>query len=54
MSELKARKRNLSNQNGPGHHILQTGPDKQRMTLSWHEIPEWQRDNEYILMGYRR
>ncbi|KAG2139461.1 hemolysin-III related-domain-containing protein [Suillus cothurnatus] len=54
MSELSARKRNLSNQNGPGYHILQTGPDKKRMTLSWHEIPEWQRDNEYILMGYRR
>jgi hypothetical protein len=24
-------------QNGPGHHILQTGPEEQRMTLSWHE-----------------
>jgi len=22
-------------------------------TLSWSEIPEWQRDNEYILSGYR-
>jgi adiponectin receptor len=54
MSELKARKRNLSNYNEPGHHILQTGPEEQRMTLSWHEIPEWQRDNEYILTGYRR
>jgi len=23
-------------------------------TLAWLEIPEWQRDNEYILTGYRR
>ncbi|KAF9234270.1 HlyIII-domain-containing protein [Melanogaster broomeanus] len=24
------------------------------LTLSWDEIPAWQRDNEYILGGYRR
>ena len=23
-------------------------------TLSWHEIPAWQKDNEYVLTGYRR
>lgn len=23
-------------------------------TLTWLEIPEWQKDNEYILSGYRR
>ncbi|KAH7922778.1 HlyIII-domain-containing protein [Leucogyrophana mollusca] len=23
-------------------------------TLAWHQIPEWQRDNEYIITGYRR
>ncbi|CAK5261885.1 unnamed protein product [Mycena citricolor] len=23
-------------------------------TVSWDELPEWQRDNEYILTGYRR
>ncbi|KAI0631080.1 HlyIII-domain-containing protein [Trametes polyzona] len=26
----------------------------QSKTLTWLEIPEWQRDNEYILTGYRR
>jgi adiponectin receptor len=32
-------------------------PDKRRalpLTLSWYEIAEWQRDNEYIMTGYRR
>jgi hypothetical protein len=24
------------------------------LTLSWHEIPEWQQENKYILSGYRR
>ena len=24
------------------------------LTLTWHEIPAWQKDNEYILTGYRR
>lgn len=24
------------------------------VTLTWHEIPAWQKDNEYILTGYRR
>ena len=23
-------------------------------TVSWHELEDWQRDNEYILRGYRR
>lgn len=22
--------------------------------MSWHEIEDWQRDNEFILTGYRR
>ncbi|OJT07491.1 hypothetical protein TRAPUB_1676 [Trametes pubescens] len=26
----------------------------QSKTLTWLELPEWQRDNEYILTGYRR
>jgi len=25
-----------------------------RGTLHWNELPEWQKDNEYILTGYRR
>jgi hypothetical protein len=25
-----------------------------KLTLSWLDIPEWQKDNEYILTGYRR
>ncbi|KAH9899349.1 HlyIII-domain-containing protein [Cubamyces lactineus] len=30
-------------------------PDKlSRKTLTWLEIPDWQKDNEYILTGYRR
>ena len=24
------------------------------LTLSWHQLEEWQKDNEYILTGYRR
>ena len=24
------------------------------LTLTWNEIPAWQKDNEYILTGYRR
>ena len=27
---------------------------KTSKTLTWLEIPEWQRDNEFILTGYRR
>ena len=27
---------------------------RKRKTLAWQEIPGWQRDNEYILTGYRR
>ncbi|OJA17662.1 hypothetical protein AZE42_03012, partial [Rhizopogon vesiculosus] len=56
MSQLMTRKLNLSKQNGAasGHPLLQTSPNKERTTLSWHEIPEWQRDNEYIRTGYRR
>ena len=26
----------------------------QRKTLSWDEIEDWQKDNEYIVHGYRR
>ncbi|KAI0942181.1 hypothetical protein AcV7_002686 [Taiwanofungus camphoratus] len=29
-------------------------PSIGRLTLTWLEIQEWQRDNEYILTGYRR
>jgi adiponectin receptor len=58
MSQLKARKHDLSKQNGAANGSLlskqTTSPDEQRITLSWHEIPEWQRDNEYIRTGYRR
>ncbi|TBU44749.1 HlyIII-domain-containing protein [Dichomitus squalens] len=32
----------------------QVGGHDPRKTLTWLEIPEWQRDNEYILTGYRR
>jgi hypothetical protein len=24
------------------------------LTLSWHELQDWQRDNEFIHRGYRR
>ena len=24
------------------------------LTLTWEQIPAWQKDNEYILTGYRR
>jgi hypothetical protein len=27
---------------------------KTKLTLSWHEIPDWMKDNEYIITGYRR
>ena len=30
------------------------GSVPQRKTLSWDEIEDWQKDNEYILRGYRR
>ncbi|KAH7886942.1 hemolysin-III related-domain-containing protein [Phlebopus sp. FC_14] len=33
---------------------LRRSPTKASVTLSWNEIPEWQRDNEYILRGYRQ
>lgn len=26
----------------------------QSFTVTWHEIEEWQKDNEYIHAGYRR
>jgi hypothetical protein len=28
--------------------------EKVTQTLAWHELEEWQRDNEYITAGYRR
>ncbi|KAG9313415.1 hypothetical protein JVU11DRAFT_5734 [Chiua virens] len=34
-------------------NVKPNGTSVRSFTLSWNEIPEWQRDNEYILSGYR-
>ncbi len=35
-------------------HLRDVAAEVHKITLEWLEIPEWQRDNEYILTGYRR
>ena len=34
-------------------HVEQEAIDLVK-TLTWHQIEEWQKDNEYIVTGYRR
>lgn len=34
--------------------VTDVAAELHKLTLEWLEIPEWQRDNEYILTGYRR
>jgi len=36
------------------HEITTTTPVEQRRTLSWDELEDWQKDNEFITHGYRR
>ncbi|EPT02308.1 hypothetical protein FOMPIDRAFT_1029386 [Fomitopsis schrenkii] len=38
----------------PGESDATPAVKHDRRTLTWNEIPAWQRDNEYILSGYRR
>jgi adiponectin receptor len=30
-----------------------TRPKAEARNVTWHEVPEWQQDNKYILNGYR-
>ncbi|PVF98860.1 HlyIII-domain-containing protein [Serendipita vermifera] len=39
--------------NGPKERKGEVKHQVRRLTFSWNEIPSWQRDNEYILTGYR-
>lgn len=32
----------------------QSPSSRDKLTLTWKEIPSWQQDNEFILTGYRR
>lgn len=50
MSNLRQRHAQV-----PGLEVSSTleSPPKSR-TLTWKEIPDWQRDNDYILTGYRQ
>ena len=37
--------------NAPNQHMVNASPTPR--TVTWHDIPEWRRDNNYIISGYR-
>ncbi|PNP81303.1 hypothetical protein FNYG_05335 [Fusarium nygamai] len=47
----KQRRAQPENPNGAKLSIANPSPTTR--TVSWHDIPEWRRDNKYILTGYR-
>ena len=50
-SALRLRKENVASSKNDD---LGVGiPEQNRRLLSWRDIPSWQRDNEYIISGYR-
>jgi len=53
MQSRSSRKGNSSAPKGQRSEIHDTNAVR-NTTLTWLEIPEWQRDNGYILTGYRR
>lgn len=53
MSTSEVKKRNTQ---GVSSNTMTAAPDPPKAgarTVTWHEVPEWQRDNRYILSGYR-
>lgn len=53
MSGPEIKKRQVHGVNTSTMKPPATRPSAEARTVTWHEIPEWQRDNEYILSGYR-
>lgn len=53
MSKREVKKRHL---HGVDSNLVETPairPKAEARTVKWHEVSEWQRDNKYILGGYR-
>lgn len=53
MSRPEMKKRHAKNVNTSIMGAFTTLSTEAR-TVTWHQIPEWQRDNKYILSGYRQ
>lgn len=53
MSGPEIKKRHVQGVNTSTMEALTTRPTAKARTMTWHEISEWQRDNKYILSGYR-
>lgn len=51
MSDTK--KRNMRSADRKVMETLNDGPEAGPWTVAWDEAPDWQRDNKYILRGYR-
>ncbi|KAF9494994.1 HlyIII-domain-containing protein [Pleurotus eryngii] len=54
MTSLRQRAPFASGSTATVTHLRDVAAEVHKLTLEWLEIPEWQRDNEYILTGYRR
>ncbi|KAL7763734.1 hypothetical protein ACKLNR_007092 [Fusarium oxysporum f. sp. zingiberi] len=48
---IKQRRAQPENLNGVKQPMANPSPTTR--TITWHDIPEWRRDNKYILAGYR-
>jgi hypothetical protein len=53
MSKPEVRKRHVQGVNTNTMEMPTTRPKAEARTVTWHEVSEWQRDNKYILSGYR-
>ena len=53
MSGPELKKRHVQGVNTSTMETPATRPTPKARTVTWDEIPEWQRDNKYILSGYR-
>lgn len=53
MSESEVTKRYVQGVKTNTMSVSTAPPRAEAQTVTWHEVSEWQRDNKYILSGYR-